>query len=167
MSRTPRKIEDILSLAPLQEGLLFHSVYDEEGLDPDVVQISFDIEGALDTAALRTAAQALLARHANLRVAFRQRKNGDWAQLVMREVPLPWTETDLTGLPEDERGAAADAAVAADRATRFDVTRPPLLRFTLLRTGAAVHRLVLTNHHLLMDGWSLPVLMGEIGRAHV
>ncbi|WP_328489127.1 non-ribosomal peptide synthase/polyketide synthase [Streptomyces zaomyceticus] len=162
MSRTPRKIEDILSLAPLQEGLLFHSVYDEEGLDPYVVQISFDIEGALDTAALRTAAQALLARHANLRVAFRQRKNGDWAQLVMREVPLPWTETDLTGLPEDERGAAADAAVAADRATRFDVTRPPLLRFTLLRTGAAVHRLVLTNHHLLMDGWSLPVLMGEL-----
>ncbi|MFI8462025.1 amino acid adenylation domain-containing protein, partial [Kitasatospora sp. NPDC085464] len=162
MSRNPRKIEDILSLAPLQEGLLFHSVYDEDGLDPYVVQISFDIEGALDPAALRAAAEKLLARHGNLRVAFRQRKNGDWAQLVMREVRLPWTETDLTGLPEDERAAAAAAAVAADRATRFDVARPPLLRFTLLRLGADTHRLVLTNHHLLMDGWSLPVLMGEL-----
>ncbi|MER7585774.1 amino acid adenylation domain-containing protein, partial [Kitasatospora sp. NPDC097691] len=162
MSRNPRKIEDILSLAPLQEGLLFHSVYDEDGLDPYVVQISFDIEGALDPVALRAAAEKLLARHANLRVAFRQRKNGDWAQLVMREVRLPWTETDLTGLPEDERAAAAAAATAADRATRFDVARPPLLRFTLLRLGADTHRLVLTNHHLLMDGWSLPVLMGEL-----
>ncbi|MEU1130281.1 non-ribosomal peptide synthase/polyketide synthase [Streptomyces sp. NPDC005900] len=162
MSRTPRKIEDILPLAPLQEGLLFHSVYDEGGLDPYVVQIAFDIEGALDVAVLRGAARTLLTRHANLRVAFRERKNGDWAQLVMREVALPWTERDLTGLPEAERETAAAETVAADRATRFDVARPPLLRFTLLRLGATRHRLVLTNHHLLLDGWSLPVLMGEL-----
>ncbi|MGW5767327.1 amino acid adenylation domain-containing protein, partial [Streptomyces tendae] len=162
MSRTARKIEDILPLAPLQEGLLFHSVYDEGELDPYVVQMSFDIDGALDTAALRTAAEKLLARHANLRVAFRQRKSGDWAQLVMREVPLPWTERDLSALPETERAEAAAGLIAAERATRFDVTRPPLLRFTLLRLGADRHRLVLTNHHLLLDGWSLPVLMGDL-----
>ncbi|WP_052411069.1 non-ribosomal peptide synthetase [Streptomyces olivaceus] len=162
MSRTARKIEDILPLAPLQEGLLFHSVYDEGELDPYVVQMSFDIDGALDTAALRTAAEKLLARHANLRVAFRQRKSGDWAQLVMREVPLPWTERDLSALPEAERAEAAAGLIATERATRFDVTRPPLLRFTLLRLGADRHRLVLTNHHLLLDGWSLPVLMGDL-----
>ncbi|WNE94149.1 non-ribosomal peptide synthase/polyketide synthase [Streptomyces luomodiensis] len=162
MSRTPRKIEDILPLAPLQEGLLFHSVYDEGELDPYVVQASFDIEGPVDTAALRGAAETLLARHAILRAAFRQRKNGDWAQVVMRAVPLPWTETDLSALPEEERSAAVAEAMAADRSTRFDVTRPPLLRFTLIRLGASLHRLVLTNHHLVLDGWSLPVLMGEL-----
>ncbi|MGW7689423.1 non-ribosomal peptide synthase/polyketide synthase [Streptomyces asiaticus] len=162
MSRTPRKIEDILPLAPLHEGLLFHSVYDQGELDPYVVQAAFDIEGPLDTATLRTAAEALLARHATLRAAFRQRKNGDWAQVVMRTVPLPWTETDLTGLPEDERPGAAAEAMAVDRSTRIDVTRPPLLRFTLIRLGASLHRLVLTNHHLVLDGWSLPVLMGEL-----
>ncbi|WP_159064285.1 non-ribosomal peptide synthetase, partial [Streptomyces canus] len=162
MSRTARKIEDILPLAPLQEGLLFHSVYDEGELDPYVVQMSFDIDGALDTAALRAAAEKLLARHANLRVAFRQRKNGDWAQLVMREVRLPWSERDLTGLPEAERAEAGAELIAAERATRFDVARPPLLRFTLLRLAADRHRLVLTNHHLLLDGWSLPVLMGDL-----
>ncbi|MBO4259411.1 condensation domain-containing protein, partial [Streptomyces griseorubiginosus] len=162
MSRTARKIEDILPLAPLQEGLLFHSVYDEGELDPYVVQMSFDIGGALDTAALRAAAEKLLARHANLRVAFRQRKSGDWAQLVMRDVRLPWNERDLTGLPEAERADAAAHLIAAERATRFDVARPPLLRFTLLRLAADRHRLVLTNHHLLLDGWSLPVLMGDL-----
>ncbi|MFE1930389.1 non-ribosomal peptide synthase/polyketide synthase [Streptomyces sp. NPDC059474] len=162
MSRTPRKIEDILPLAPLHEGLLFHSVYDQGELDPYVVQAAFDIEGPLDTATLRTAAEALLARHATLRAAFRQRKNGDWAQVVMRTVPLPWTETDLTALPEDERTTAAAEAMTADRSTRIDVTRPPLLRFTLLRLGPSLHRLVLTNHHLVLDGWSLPVLMAEL-----
>ncbi|MEU7650214.1 amino acid adenylation domain-containing protein, partial [Streptomyces huasconensis] len=162
MSRNPRKIEDILPLAPLQEGLLFHSVYDEGELDPYVVQISFGIEGDLDAAALRAAAQTLLDRHANLRVAFRQRKNGEWAQLVMRQVRLPWAERDLSGLPEAERARAADEIVATDRARRFDIARPPMLRFTLIRLGAGEHRLVLTNHHLLMDGWSLPVLMGEL-----
>ncbi|MFJ8795799.1 amino acid adenylation domain-containing protein, partial [Streptomyces sp. NPDC102462] len=162
MSRTARKIEDILPLAPLQEGLLFHSVYDEGELDPYVVQMSFDIDGALDTAALRAAAEKLLARHANLRVAFRQRKNGDWAQLVMREVPLPWHERDLSGLAEAERDGVAADLIAAERATRFDVARPPLLRFILLRLGTARHRLVLTNHHLLLDGWSLPILMGDL-----
>ncbi|AZQ32224.1 amino acid adenylation domain-containing protein [Streptomyces cyaneochromogenes] len=162
MSRTPRKIEDILPLAPLQEGLLFHSVYDEGDLDPYVVQMSFDIEGALDTSALHAAAKALLARHANLRAAFRQRKNGDWAQLVLREVPLPWEERDLSGLPEEERTAAVAEAMTAERTTRFDVTRPPLLRFTLLRLGADQYRMVFTNHHLVLDGWSLPILMGEL-----
>ncbi|MER0245043.1 condensation domain-containing protein, partial [Streptomyces sp. HSW2009] len=162
MSRNPRKIEDILALAPLQEGLLFHSVYDEGELDPYVVQASFDIDGQLDKTALRAAATALLARHSALRVAFRQRKNGDWAQIVLQEVPLPWTETDFTALPEADRAQAADAAMVADRTARFDVTRPPLLRFTLLRLGPDLHRLVLTNHHLVLDGWSLPILMGEL-----
>nr|AEG64697.1 LpmC [Streptomyces viridochromogenes] len=124
--------------------------------------MSFDIEGALDTAVLHTAAKALLARHANLRAAFRQRKNGDWAQLVLREVPLPWDERDLSGLPEEERTAAVAEAMTAERTTRFDVTKPPLLRFTLLRLGADRYRMVFTNHHLVLDGWSLPILMGEL-----
>ncbi|MEY7981619.1 condensation domain-containing protein, partial [Streptomyces pilosus] len=68
----------------------------------------------------------------------------------------------LGGGPAPAGAGGAAAAVAADRATRFDVARPPLLRFTLLRLGPDRHRFVLTNHHLLMDGWSLPVLMGEL-----
>ncbi|AGZ41987.1 non-ribosomal peptide synthase/polyketide synthase [Actinoplanes friuliensis] len=162
MSRNHRKIEDILPLTPLQEGFLFHSVYDGDDLDPYVVQVSFTIDGTLDAGVLRLAADALLRRHPNLRAAFRQRKSGDWAQLVVRDVPTPWTDVDLSGLS----GAAQDEAVAevlaADRVKRFDVSKPPLLRFTLVDLGAGRRRFVLTNHHLLLDGWSLPVLMGEL-----
>ena len=52
--------------------------------------------------------------------------------------------------------------LAEDRAERFDLGCPPLLRFALIRLSADEHRLVLTNHHLLMDGWSMPVLVREL-----
>ena len=52
--------------------------------------------------------------------------------------------------------------LAQDRAERFDLASPPLLRFTLIRLAADRHRLVLTSHHILMDGWSMPVLVQEL-----
>ncbi|WP_157854620.1 condensation domain-containing protein, partial [Streptomyces varsoviensis] len=162
MSRQSRVIEDILPLSPLQEGLLFHSVYDEAAPDVYTVQLVFHLDGELDHEAMRAAGGALLQRHSNLRVAFRQRKTGEWAQLVARTVPLPWADADLSAIADEtERTAEADRLVAADRARRFDVTRPPLVRFLLVKLAERQHRLVLSMHHTLLDGWSLPVLLRE------
>ncbi|MDI6099253.1 amino acid adenylation domain-containing protein [Actinoplanes sp. NEAU-A12] len=148
---------DLLPLSSLQEGLLFHAQY--EGRDHDVytVQLRFDLAGALDPARLRTAADDLLNRHANLRTTFRQLLNGEPVQVVVDGVRVSWSEHDVTGDP-----AAPEAILAADRATGFDLTAAPLLRFTLLRTGADTWTLVLTNHHILLDGWSVPTLMREL-----
>lgn len=132
------RIEDLLPLSPLQEGLLFHSQYgedDEEALDVYTVQIAVDLDGALDADRLRAAAAALLRRHANLRVGFRRRKNGDPVQLVHREVELPWFEADFTGEPAERQEALLAEFMAADRVRRFDLKRAPLVRFTLIRRG--------------------------------
>ncbi|SOB81284.1 amino acid adenylation domain-containing protein [Streptomyces sp. 1331.2] len=159
---TQSGLQDILPLAPLQEGLLFHSVYDEAAPDVYLVQQAIDLEGALDTEALRAACRTLLRRHANLRAAFRYTGVQRPVQLIPHEVRLPWEELDLTGLPEVERTAAADRAVEEDRLRRFDLGRPPLMRFTLMRLGERRHRFVLTNHHILLDGWSRPMLVREL-----
>ncbi|MBW5485661.1 non-ribosomal peptide synthetase, partial [Streptomyces bambusae] len=156
-------LADLLPLSPLQQGLFFHAVYDTEGEDVYTVQLALDIEGPLRPRSLRAAAETLLARHPALRAAFR----GDGGltapvQVVPAHVELPWTEIDLTGLPEAERADAVTAWTTEDRAVRFDPARAPLLRFALLRTGAERHRLVLTNHHILVDGWSMPVLVKEL-----
>ncbi|MFD7841286.1 amino acid adenylation domain-containing protein, partial [Streptomyces sp. NPDC059761] len=119
-------------------------------------------EGALDAAALRTAGERLLARHANLRVAFRHDGVKRPVQVVLREVPLPWTETDLTGLDEADREAEAERLADEERARRFSLRRPPLLRFLLIRLAENRYRFVLTNHHILWDGWSMPVLIDEL-----
>ncbi|MGA5817918.1 amino acid adenylation domain-containing protein [Kitasatospora sp. NPDC094028] len=156
------QLADVLPLAPLQQGLLFHAMFDSTASDVYTVQNVFDIEGALDTGALKLAVAALLRRHANLRSAFRHQGSGDAVQVVPREIELPWYEADLSGLGEAERDTELSRWMYEDRARRFDVGRPPLVRFALMTLGPDRYRFVMTNHHILLDGWSLPVLVGEL-----
>ncbi|MEV4048490.1 amino acid adenylation domain-containing protein, partial [Streptomyces sp. NPDC049744] len=155
-------LEEILPLSPLQEGIFFHSVYDETAPDLYAVQLVVDLEGPLRRDALRAAADGLLRRHANLRTSFRYEGVNRPLQIVHRAVEVPWYDIDLTALAEEDRAAAADRAVAEDRARRLDLAKPPLMRFTLVALGTDRHRLVLTFHHVLLDGWSLPVLWREL-----
>ncbi|WP_344301710.1 amino acid adenylation domain-containing protein, partial [Streptomyces murinus] len=161
MTGRPR-IQDILPLSAFQEGLLFHSLFDPTDTDVYTVQWAFDLKGTLDTEALRAAAETVLRRHPNLRASFRQRKTGEPVQVIPTEVPLPWREFDLSAQSREEAGREAARLVIEDRATRFDPARPPLLRFTLIRIAADLHRLVLINHHLILDGWSMPLFMREL-----
>ncbi|MEU9482016.1 amino acid adenylation domain-containing protein, partial [Streptomyces sp. NPDC048191] len=156
------RIEDVLPLSPLQEGFLFHALVDEEGTDVYTAQLTFDFEGPLDAAALKAAGERLLARHANLRVGFRHDGLKRPVQVVLREVPLPWTEVDLSGRDEAGREREAARVAGEERARRFSLRRPPLLRFLLIRLAENRHRFVLTNHHILWDGWSMPVLVDEL-----
>ncbi len=156
------RIEDVLPLTALQEGLLFHSLYDRKASDVYHLQFAFDLRGELDAEALHRAATGLLHRHANLRAAFRQRRNGESVQVVLDEVILPWREVDLSSLPAARQEAELAAVLAEDRALRFDLKSPPLIRCQLVRLGAREHRFVLTSHHMLMDGWSVPLMLNEL-----
>ncbi|MEU0229183.1 amino acid adenylation domain-containing protein [Streptomyces sp. NPDC006284] len=156
-------LEDILPLTPLQEGLLFHGLYNPEAQDVYVSQHVLDIAGPVDGTALRSAVGALLARHTSLRVGFRHEGLTTPVQIVPRSVETPWHEADLTGLPDDAaRHARAEELLRADREKRFDLSAPPLVRFTLLRLADRRHRFSLTFHHLLLDGWSLSVALHEL-----
>ncbi|MUN36833.1 non-ribosomal peptide synthetase [Actinomadura litoris] len=162
MTRRARNIEDILPLSPLQEGLLFHNVYDEQAPDVYSTQLAVEFEGRFDAAAMREAASALLRRHANLRAGFRHEGLSRAVQVIMREVELPWREVDLSGLDEDGRRAELARIEEEDRWRRFDLRTPPLLRFTLAGLGGDRHRLVLTSHHILWDGWSTAIFLREL-----
>ncbi|MGX1311830.1 amino acid adenylation domain-containing protein [Streptomyces calvus] len=162
MSTEPSSLEAVLPLTPLQEGLLFHAQYDEQdGPDVYVMQLGMDIDGPLDVPALRSAARVLLQRHGNLRAGFRD-GGARPLQFVPKQVDLPWRDVDLSELPEEEREAALREVTERDRAARFDLHHPPLLRFTVVRTAPLRHRLLVTNHHILLDGWSAPVLVREL-----
>ncbi|MGX1133815.1 amino acid adenylation domain-containing protein [Streptomyces glaucescens] len=162
MKRVKARIEDVLPLTALQEGLLFHARFDERQADVYHLQFVFDLRGELDAGALRRAADGLLARHGNLRGAFRERRNGESVQVVPDRVRMPWRETDLSALPAAERAERLAAVLAEDRATRFDPRKPPLIRCELVRLAADEHRFVLTSHHLLLDGWSVPLMLREL-----
>ncbi|MGW2090117.1 amino acid adenylation domain-containing protein, partial [Streptomyces sp. NPDC001880] len=153
-------LDDVLPLSPLQEGLAFHAAYGQDHVDVYTSQLVLDLSGALDAERLRQAAQQLLDRHANLRAGFRQSADGRWVQVVPGRVEAPFrvVEAPQNADPEETVRALADD----ERACAFDVARPPLVRWVLVRLGAEHSRLILTNHHILLDGWSMPVLFSEL-----
>ncbi|MFE9686822.1 amino acid adenylation domain-containing protein [Streptomyces sp. NPDC006285] len=156
----PRRsdLADILPLSPLQEGLLFHSHYDEDTQDVYLVQTVLTVAGEVDASRLGVALNALVRRHAGLRAAFRYRQVSQPVQLIHREVMVDLAEYDLAKDGE----AGLDRYLAQDRDRRFDLSRPPLLRCALLRMSGDSHRIVLTVHHILVDGWSMSVLLAEL-----
>jgi amino acid adenylation domain-containing protein/non-ribosomal peptide synthase protein (TIGR01720 family) len=154
--------QDVLPLSPLQEGLLFHTVYHERSLDIYTARLFLDLEGELDAAAMRASVAGLLSRHPNLRAAFRYERLSKPVQLIPHEVPLPWEEVDLRDLPPEQQEKALREMTEAAADRTFDLTRPPLLHFTLIHHGEHRHRLVMAHHHILLDGWSVGRLMTDL-----
>ncbi|MFH8752548.1 non-ribosomal peptide synthetase [Streptomyces rimosus] len=161
LARRHPTLSEVLPLTPLQEGLLFHGRYDRDGEDAYVMQMTLDMTGDLDAAALRRACDLLCHRRPNLRSGFVQLPSGRAVQVVP-ECGADFTEVDLSGLSEARQRAEADRINEEGRRTRFDPADPPLIRFTLLRLGADRYRLHVTAHHILLDGWSNQLFLPEL-----
>jgi amino acid adenylation domain-containing protein len=170
-------LADVWPATPMQSGLLYHSLLAGASFDAYHVQLVLHLDGAVDPARMRAAGQALLDRHANLRTAFVTDSRGQQVQLVLDRVELPWREYDLripgtVGEALESAGETPQTVdelerlLAEDHAAHFEPDVPPLLRMTLVRTGADRAELVLTAHHALFDGWSLPLLMKDLLRLY-
>ncbi|MGW8649593.1 amino acid adenylation domain-containing protein [Nocardia salmonicida] len=152
-------LSDVWPVTPLQSGMLFHALLAENSVDPYITQFVLDLDPSVDAERLHEAAQAVLDRHDNLRVAFATDAAGTPLQVVLDDIDVPWQAIDADD-------AAYQRIRAADLATHFDMAAAPLLRFTLVRTEATAHLLV-TSHHILIDGWSTPLLLQELLTAYM
>ncbi|MFJ4106925.1 non-ribosomal peptide synthetase [Oerskovia enterophila] len=157
-------IAEVLPLAPLQEGLLFHAVSEDTGLDVYTMQSTYRFPGGVDEQAMQRACESLLRRHAVLRAGFAHERFARPVQFVPTAVTLPWRVQDLDRLAPDERTTALDQLQYDERQRRFTMDRPPLIRFVLVRLGEQGAALVVTNHHILLDGWSDALLVTELLR---
>ncbi|MEV0522550.1 amino acid adenylation domain-containing protein [Streptomyces sp. NPDC050439] len=157
---------DVWPLSPLQEGMLFHASFTEGGPDVYASQRTLALDGPLDVNRLRTSWQTLLARHAVLRASFHQRDSGRTVQVIAAGTELPWSEADLSMLPEGDVPAEVARLARAERAEKFDLRAAPLLRLLLVRLGAGRHRQIVTVHHSLVDGWSTDVLFAELSEVY-
>ncbi|MGW0022662.1 amino acid adenylation domain-containing protein, partial [Rhodococcus sp. NPDC003382] len=155
-------LTDVWPLSPLQEGLLFHALVSEDSVDAYLVQLVLELRGTVDPQRLRRAGKVLLERHANLRTAFVRSPGAPSVQVIHDHLDVPFDTLDLSGSDETTLDREFAAVMAADRATRFDPAQAPLIRWLLVTTGPDSHRLVMTNHHLLLDGWSTPLLLKEL-----
>ncbi|HYH44471.1 MAG TPA: condensation domain-containing protein, partial [Thermoanaerobaculia bacterium] len=150
-------IEDVYRLSPLQEGMLFESLYAPEA-DAYVVQVSWTLGGDLDPAALRRAWEEIVRRHSVLRTSFHWEELERPHQVVHPEVELPWAEEDWRGVPPEEQ----ERRLEEGRRKGFDLETAPLFRLRLIRLEEGIWRHVWTQHHLLLDGWSISRLLQEL-----
>ncbi|MBN4925205.1 amino acid adenylation domain-containing protein, partial [Hoyosella rhizosphaerae] len=156
------EVRDVWSLSPLQGGLLFHALLSGHERDIYVAQTVIKLGGVVDSERMRSAGQALLDRHANLRAVFLHDSAGNPAQLVLDDVRIRWQHTDLTSLPLEQARVEAKTIRQTDQFTSFRMDDAPLVRMHLVTIEDGKHELLFTNHHILLDGWSMPVLVKEL-----
>ncbi|WP_212004500.1 non-ribosomal peptide synthetase [Chitinophaga sp. HK235] len=152
-------IDSMYRLSPLQEGMLFHGLYDGQ-TSAYLEQVSSYVFNA-DPELLKQTWQLLMEKHTILRTGFEHKLLEIPVQCVYNEVTLPFTIQDLRHPDAAVQQAAIDAFLAEDKAKGIDFKTPPLMRIALLQTGESNYLMVWTFHHILLDGWSISVLMEE------
>ena len=156
-------VEDIYPLTPNQQGLLFHTLYAPTS-GVYLEQFGHELEGHFNVAAFKRAWQEVVNRHPVLRSAFIWEGVDEPLQVVRKEVEVPWEIQDWRGSTSVEQDRKVKRFLADDLARNFELSQAPLLRLGLFRMADDRYHFVCTFHHLLLDGWSLPRVFGEVRR---
>src|SRR5579864_4938259 len=158
-------IEGVYGLSPMQEGMLFHSLY-APGSGVYVQQVSVRLRGDLQVERFKQAWEKVIGRHEALRASFHWRATGQPVQVIHETVQAGWTEMDWRGEEEEDKERRLEEWLEEDRRRGMDPGQAPLVRFGLVRWGEEKHQWIFTSHHLLMDGWSLQQVMREVFRVY-
>jgi non-ribosomal peptide synthase protein (TIGR01720 family) len=154
---------DVLPLTPTQQGIYFHSTFSPRH-DPYVVQQLVDITGPLDTDRFQRATEAVVNRHRTLSAAFTTLSDGTPVAVHAAPVAPDFEVVDARG-EEDEDSVVAQRA-EWERSRRFDLGAPPLTRYTLVRRSDDIHTMIQTVHHIVADGWSVPIVLDDLLTAY-
>ncbi|NJO80367.1 MAG: amino acid adenylation domain-containing protein [Cyanobacteria bacterium RM1_2_2] len=153
-------IIDLYELSPMQQGMLFHSLYTPaSGLY--IEQRCCRIQG-MEVIAFKQAWQHACDRHSILRTAFYWEEVDKPLQVVFQSVELPWMEQDWRGFSAVEQQERLTAFLQADRVQEFVLNQAPLMRCALLQVADDTYDFIWTHHHLLLDGWCNAILLKEV-----
>ena len=157
---TAPRLEDVYELSPMQQGVLFHTLFDPVG-NVYLEQCVVSLAGRIDPAKFDESWQRVAARHPILRTSFHWEGLEKPVQVVHSEARIPIESRDWRGLDAEELGPRLDALAAEERRKGFDLGVAPLLRVALCRTGDEAHECIVTFQHLLLDRWSRFLVLKE------
>ncbi|HXU46220.1 MAG TPA: condensation domain-containing protein, partial [Thermoanaerobaculia bacterium] len=156
-----RGIEDVYPLSPLQEGMVFQTLA-APGAGVYFVNVWAAIQGEFDDEAFALALARLLERHAVLRTSYLWQGAPRMLQVVHAKVEPRFEILDWRELAEAEKPSRFAALVAADRARGFALDTAPLFAARIVRWSESERRLMLSNHHSVLDGWSFQPAIGDL-----
>ena len=154
-------IEDIYPLSPMQEGMLFHDLA-ETGTGAYFEQYTCTYQGEVNVDALKRSWQRVLDQNPVLRTLVIWERKGKPLQIVRRHVELEWYEEDLTALNQGDCEAQLQKFLTQDQQRGFDLKKAPLMRMALFRRASNEFFFVWSFHHLLLDGWSGPLIFKNV-----
>ncbi|MEH1847189.1 MAG: amino acid adenylation domain-containing protein, partial [Nostoc sp.] len=156
-----KKIESIYSLSPSQQGMLFETLSaSKSGIHIEQCILNFQEE--LDLFAFERAWQRIVERHSILRTAFIWEAQDEPLQVLLKRVEVSLEQQDWRGLSLSQQQEKLETYLSADRLRGFKMTRPPLMRLALFQVGSNAYQFVWTFHHILLDGWCMPLILKEI-----
>ncbi|HTR46284.1 MAG TPA: amino acid adenylation domain-containing protein [Verrucomicrobiae bacterium] len=162
---TAAEVECVYPLSPMQQGMLFHSLYDPAAHEY-LKRLVIEIEGDLQIENLKAAWQFVMERHPVLRSSFVWEGLGQPVQAVMPSPAAPWHVADLRSFEHGERSLRLQRLLEEDERQDIDLARAPLMRFSVVRTGHRLYTFVWTFHHILLDGWSIARIVQEAFAAY-
>lgn len=158
-------VVDVYPLAPMQAGMLFRGLYWPDS-DAYFNQNVLELVGGTDEEALREAWRRVADRYEILRTGFIWADLAEPLQYVRDDIQPPWTVLDWSDHAPDEHAALLDRLLADDRAAGLGLDACPLYRLTLVRLGGDRHFLLWSHHHILLDGWCLSLIWGDVFRIY-
>ncbi|MBY8914303.1 amino acid adenylation domain-containing protein [Bacillus sp. YC2] len=155
------EIENIYPLTPMQKGMLFHSLIDSAS-GAYFEQAAFDLKGLLDIDAFKLSLAQLAEKYDILRTHFYTEWKEQPLQIVFRSKGIETVVEDIRSMNSYQRSEFIADFAQKDKARGFDLTRDTLMRVSILRTEDDQARLIWSFHHILMDGWCLPLITKEV-----
>ncbi|WP_414565760.1 MULTISPECIES: amino acid adenylation domain-containing protein [unclassified Anabaena] len=154
-------LADIYCLSPLQQGLLFHSLYAPNSRMYFQQKI-FTLQGKLHIQALQQAWQQVVNRHPSLRTIFIWQDLAEPLQVVLQQTEISWQIQNWCHLPSWEQEQLLSAYLQADLHQSFSLDQTPPMRLALIQTATDTHQLIWTHHHLILDGWCNSIILKEV-----
>ncbi|QDY82732.1 amino acid adenylation domain-containing protein [Paenibacillus polymyxa] len=153
-------LDKMLYLSPLQEGLLFHYL-DHPASDQYFVQVRWIYHGRLEVDRYREAWSSVIAENDSLRTCYIWEALDKPIQCIVQNAEWAWTFLDIEAEQPVRQQEYIERWMAADRNRRFDLTQPAF-RLTLIQVASNEWTMIWSYHHILLDGWSLPLLLNRV-----
>lgn len=156
-----KNIEAIYQLSPVQQGMLFDTLTAPNS-GVHIEQITCKIQGNLELNAFEKALQRVVDRHPILRTCFVWKEQDEPLQIVLRQVQLSPEKKDWCQLSYQQQQEQLKTFLEAERQQGFELTRPPLIRTTIIHLNENEYLFIWSYHHILLDGWSIPLIFKEV-----
>ncbi|MEH2155518.1 amino acid adenylation domain-containing protein [Nostoc sp.] len=160
-SQKSKNVESIYPLSPMQQGMLFHSIHTpDSGVYSNQTLITICAE--INVIAFKRAWEQVVERYSVLRTLFLWEKRQQPLQVVRKQVDLPWNYQDWRNISLTEQQQRLDSLLQTERQQGFRLNQAPLMRCTLIRLSDQTYKFLWNHHHILLDGWCLPIIYKEV-----